>query len=329
MIVLQHDAFHSAALDTEIIALFALTVAGRHRIRIATSARTMYERWLQSQSDGVKEQCKFALDQSAQSESTEPSMLRVMVTDKTSSEASSPPQLSASDAMNFLHRPICVLVENRRADKAFLLKMARKRFRQKIARWESRGWLSFEHGGGIDEMRKRVEELTGDALESMRHWVLFDSDALTPGVPSSSAKALTEACDGAIAHHQLARRAIENYLPKAALRSWAYDHSNRVNRDNRARVLEAYLELSDLHARHFNMKAGLLGDARRQDGESATGFWDSVPAPTKRALANGFGNTIGRIYQDEPVELRDEWIEKEGLFDEMASAIAQLVGLLR
>ncbi len=65
-------------------------------------------------------------------------------------------------------------------------------------------------------MPKRVKAASEKGkVETMRLWLLFDSDALTPGQPSAHSNALKVLLrGGGVFFYQLTRRNIENYIPK-------------------------------------------------------------------------------------------------------------------
>lgn len=122
---------------------------------------------------------------------------------------------------------------------------------------------------------------------ALRTSVLFDSDALRPGVPSGESEAKSRACEG-LHHHQLEARSIENYLPLDALSRWA------AGRSSREALLSAFLLLSPDQRYHYNMKAGFAGDRPR--AAEAGRLYDNVPARVRDALAEGFGKDIATLF---------------------------------
>lgn len=216
------------------------------------------------------------------------------------------PVLDVRTALRMLRAPLRLLVEDRFNDGAFVLKMIPPDRKPRISQGLDKGWVEVEHGGGIDRMRKRVEDVAADPVARARMWVMSDSDGRRRADPSRSALLLGEACEttpGAwpVAYHRLERRSIENYLPGEAL--GGAEHS---------RAVTAYRQLTEEQRHFYNMKAGLVGDVadgvkRRayQQGSHAIDDADLPPlfrglAPTtKEALRRGFGVGIADLFHDE------------------------------
>jgi hypothetical protein len=127
------------------------------------------------------------------------------------------------DANDFLNRPLCLLVEDKLSDMGFLGKTLPQLWRNKWQRAVKRRWLEPEHGGGLTNMRRIIEEdVAHDTIRRLRLWALFDSDAVSPGKPSDASRLTKEACTAlGLPFHQLERRMIENYIPQRAMRDWA------------------------------------------------------------------------------------------------------------
>ncbi len=196
-------------------------------------------------------------------------------------------QLTPCHAVRLLHRPLRLLVENRRNDAAFLRCMAEPADRRQLDEAVEKGWIEFEMGGGIPELAARIDELAGANLgdhtkmiERARTWTMFDRDAHPDDRSKESevSRAIREKAEAIqipwpLAVHQLERRAVENYVPGPTLRTWWCAHSPTTAKDTgekeklrRQRLVEAFLTpesaggLSPKARHHYNMKKGLKRD---------------------------------------------------------------------
>jgi hypothetical protein len=228
------------------------------------------------------------------------------------------PRLTVFDATRLLSRPLVVLVENRRNDGAFLRKVLPPERRREFERYERDGFVRIDSEGGLGEMRRRVQRLAGVPEEAARVCLVFDRDCRDVDAgnppsprPSMEAQDLAQRCAAVqepwpLRHHMLQRRAIENYLPAAALFGWAGADSGR--RD----VVEAFNALTTNQRWCFPMKHGLLGDvpkkaeresleqakARLEDRHLAPLFHPLV-GPNRERLRHGFGGDIAGLFHDQ------------------------------
>jgi hypothetical protein len=136
-----------------------------------------------------------------------------------------------------------------------------------------------------------------------RMWVMFDSDAMTPGAPSSDSEALRAACQD-IAHHQLRRRYAESYLTRSALHGWAAGVPRRADRERRLDMFQAFVAMTDDQRHHYNMKHGFDSDAGRTDA-TAGDLYANVSPAERQALAHGFGDDIAQLFAGESVTEAD------------------------
>jgi hypothetical protein len=139
-------------------------------------------------------------------------------------------------AAELLRRPLKLLLENRRNDLEFLKCMAEPANKRRITDALDRGWIEPEMGGGLPELKRRLEMLreassTADWIALARLWVMFDRDsnAKDRRNPSDLSESTRQICreltvPWLLAHHQLARRSIESYGP------WADQNCQRVQR---------------------------------------------------------------------------------------------------
>lgn len=244
------DAF--ASPDTPaLLALFRFGLEDRHRVSVWDDPAPRFEEW----KAGLDEWSRLVCDESARNflrlEAIEPSWLTVRVVGASVPNWSgTQPLLTPGDALDLLQRPYRVLLENARSDGNFLLAMATDPERRFLLLRLDREWLEFESCGGISALAARVRELNGHRQRSLRCSALFDSDAHAPGQPSADSAKARKACGArrGIHHHQLGRRAAENYIPLGALEHWAgrqAEHKKKVR---------AFARLTAEQQRHYRMK---------------------------------------------------------------------------
>lgn len=205
-------------------------------------------------------------------------------------------RLCLPDALRLLQTPLGVMVENRRADWRFLLALAPPVQRDRLRQALDHGWLEILHAGGLGEMKAWLEELleqpftsVSNAARLSRLWVMFDRDAdpADRSQPSQASIVMKTLCESApvlpwpLGHYRLGRRAIENYLPEAALRRWQSEKSGAEG-TRRREVVDAFCKLrrnQPAAARQYQMKAGLMADlspeARKRAKGSARPIEDS------------------------------------------------------
>lgn len=146
-----------------------------------------------------------------------------------------PRSLAPSVAARFFGRPLCVCMENRFTDGLFLDSVLAL-----LAPDELRDFLEsctirpivYDGGGGIAEIPKIVEAHVQESadLELPPRAVAFaDSDARFPGDVNVKAREVAQLCQ----KHNipciiLSKRAIENYIPDAALQGWAAGFADKA-----------------------------------------------------------------------------------------------------
>jgi hypothetical protein len=250
------------------------------------------------------------------------------------------PLLTVSDALRVLSAPLRLLLENGRNDGAFLKKMIPPQWRQSfIDALESR-WAELETGGGITELALRVKQLAKDPRAWMRLWVMFDSDARDPNVPSTQSVRAAAACASctepwSVVPLQLGRRAIENYLPPTALFGWA-ELASGPEKKRRREAAEAFRDLSPAQRAHYNMKSGLFGELPRQRREwyiqqqstqlqpqDLEPLFRALPEESVRRLHSGFGPDVASLYGDDVV-LSEAMLAREISHQERAALLQSL-----
>lgn len=308
-----------------LVTFFRYALDGRHRIEVDLSQPAVGA-WLQQQSAALREEIELAIDASAEAEALEPSLTVVEIGRFASSDLMSTPiRLKVEDARTFLETTFSLLVEDAISDRDFLMKMLTTEERAALQERMRLGYVDFEHGGGLDNMRRRVMDRQGDP--SIRHtlWVLFDSDAMQPGMPSKQSEALRAAC-AEVPHYQLSRRYMESYLPARALHAWASEGHNRAERKSRFSILGAYLSMRDEQRHHYNMKHGFVRDESRTDASAGT-LYDDLPKETKAVLRDGFDSQIGRLFGGENVTEAD--LRRDSGWSELRPVVRRLLAQLR
>jgi hypothetical protein len=235
-------------------------------------------------------------------------------------------RLCVADALRLLQTPLGVMVENRRADWRFLLALAPPVQRKQLQQAFDCGWLEILHAGGLGDMQAWLGELiaqpfqsAGNAARLLRMWVMFDRDAdpADRSQPSCKSLAMKTLCESAplrpwpLGHYQLGRRAIENYLPVAALHHW---RSERLGAEGtrRRKVVSALCELRKKRpeaACQYHMKRGLRGDlspSSRDDvvkhnrhlrDDDLDDLFKGLSDEDRVALTDGFGKDIAGYLQ--------------------------------
>lgn len=226
-------------------------------------------------------------------------------------------ELTIELANRVLARPLKVLLENRQNDWDFLIHMVPAAHRHLLERAKADGRLEPEQGGGLTELKKRLEALASptseqDWIERLRIWVMFDRDAhpedrARPSELSGEVLDLVSKMKApwTPGHHQLSRRAIENYIPNATLNGWWLSQGPVSERRGRAQALAELRKLRVSAAHQFNMKRGLLGDVARQvrlevDEQSRDlrddeldALFRGLPDPMRSQLQTGFPGVAG------------------------------------
>lgn len=315
---------HPYVSQLELLALIGLGFEARHALLVDPlypGKEHTIEAWLQALPEVLREEVKLALEwgpEAASRRTAKAPHVRVAAVPQSTWNGTEP-VLTPADALHLLRRPLKLLVENRRNDGAFLQKMLPPSYKQFFLEALDKGWLEIENGGGLGELRRRVESAwtRRDMIECGRMWVMFDSDARQAGAPSKEAQDFLDYCGKELLHpwplhaHMLERRSIENYLPLKSLHGWAAigGAGEREERRHKVNAL-AYLSKKPERRAHYNMKSGLLGDLsseRRDFYRKSKAVIDDAELPplfqqldleVKRSLQEGFGPAISDLFHD-------------------------------
>jgi hypothetical protein len=324
-VVLEADIFSDDPDTIRLDVLANLALGGWHRIILENEDAPGFRGWLDQLNRGHQERWREIIREGYVLEAREPARQGLRVTRASTDWGRTPPRASLGEAVAFLGRPFCVMLEDQVSDRDFLLKMATDDQRDALRKKEATGNLSFLHGGGISAMPRVIDNwLDEGARGSLRKWVLFDSDALQPLIPSEQSEILRSKCDSAnIPHHQLLRRNIENYVPLSALSHWAFSSGSRRHRSKQFR---AFNGLSPEQRAHYNMKEGFEGDVNRQ-GQNAGSLFDNLSGADRASLERGFGRDIGNMFSTDVV--KEAHLRRDGSWDEVNPVVTDLIALLR
>jgi hypothetical protein len=311
----------------ELLAIIGLCFEGRHALLVEPPYDPDQEHpevtpWLRTLPEQLRQEVQYALEAgpvaASQYTSSRP-CIRVEEVAHCLWETEEP-VLTPDIALRLLRRPLKLLVENRRSDGAFLRKMMSPKYRKSFEESLEKGWLEIENGGGLGELKKRVEVAVSqkDMLECGRMWVMFDSDAREPGKASKEAGGFLMYCREChqefslpwpVGAHMLERRSIESYLPLKSLQGWA--SMGGPEAEERRRKVESLAKLASGQRFHYNMKGGLLGDLpaekRRSYRESGMLISEEDLPPlfqqvsdlqVRRHLQKGFGDEIADLFHD-------------------------------
>lgn len=320
-VVIEDEVFATPSNTLALTQLLHFAVIGRHTILTRPDFQretdSAANRWLARQSQELREEFLYGLEVSLQNEVKDferdiainiaPAPLECAV-DKT------PPTtlcLPLAAANILLSRPLRLMVENDRNDRAFILMMLPATWRQLFERYEANQWVEFSSGGGLGELKKSLGLLVDQpAYERSRRVAIFDSDAREPKKPSRTSEDVRAQCkDLDVACHQLARRAAENYLPLPALLAWS---ERRPANTAPRRCLQGYLSLNVEQRQHFNMRKGLRQDAK--SGESS--LYRDLPEEHRANLHEGFGDDVRSLFAHKDIKIIDAWLDDEDLQDE-------------
>ncbi len=208
-------------------------------------------------------------------------------------------RLPLRGALALLRKPLRVLIEGVN-DENFLHATVPHFYRARFEDWSRRELLKLEHRGGLQNLSHALERECEVLERRQRLFVMFDSDARKPGEPTRESRKVARVCERKkLAHHQLQRRAIENYIPSPALERWLKKQKHSREFDVRwLPKLRAFHQLTEEQRHHYNMKGGLRKD---REGTGLADIFESFVAhqPEQAALLEeGFGETVARSFQE-------------------------------
>lgn len=311
--------------------LFSVCQDGRHRLLIHPDPSSAFENWLESRSQPEREECQLVIDESLRNEAREPSATTIRV------KASGEPdftrgacRIPLSTAVQFLDMPLELWLENHRHDLNFLKAVARGGRNDRLQRALANQWIRTQPGSGITGLYSQIESAVARLPQQLRMWVLFDRDGLRPGHESRDSGRLRNLCQiRSLRYHQLHRRTIENYLPREALEGWSRTHARHSVREDRRRLVDAFLALTEAQKHFFNFKHGFSGDVRRPDRHEAGDLYNDVPEATKAILHSGFPLDLVNLFDSQasgPFE--EDWLIRDGQASEIDPMLDDLLSLV-
>lgn len=329
--------------DLVLLAICAFGLLGRHRI--VPDDRAAWDEWAAKLPAELAEEVLLAWDESERRVSVGGPSERVEVVPVGPAHfGRTPIILTPTEALALLGRPLRVLLENGRNDRAFILAFADEATQRALHKAERDGWVVFETAGGINELAERVEAARESApREIFRTMYLCDSDALEPGALSDVANSIQQRLTALTAKFQrrpshfgavLSRRAAENYAPPGAVLCWARDNfgpdawrviqqaqtltartnlakGTGVANSSRRRLLAAIAltELSPTVRGFIDMKEGRLRRNKPPKADivrTADIVWNELDAFQQAALFDGFGADFSASFYATQRGLQDE-----------------------
>lgn len=283
----------------ELRVLLWLGSIGRHRIVPEPLDHPEHVNWVSGLDDETRRLWNDMVEASLQRETFEPARWEIAVTGVGDAAWQRPtPAVPIGIVVDLLLQPYRILLENNVNDRAFLIALCGSEEARALLYAEQRAWLVFEMGGGSTVV-PRVKEVRRSELLRRMVSVLVDSDAMRPpskderleDVQGEQARDVCRAAGDALTgvHLQvLRRRAIENYLPIAALRKWTKGN------DNRRRMVLALERLTDAQRHYFNMKGGFNKDT--SNAARAGDLHDRLSPSVRAQLQDGFGYDIAKLF---------------------------------
>jgi hypothetical protein len=329
--------------DLALLALCAFGLSGRHRVVL--DDRAAWESWAETLPADLREEVRLVWDEGERRRYAGGPSERVAVAPTAASRFDATPLVvTPSEALALLGRPLRVLLENGRNDRAFVLAFADPATRRALEIAEREGWIVFETAGGISELLLRIRGAPeGEPREVFRTMFLCDSDAREPGrLTSEATTVLVYLTELSILYGRplghfgavLSRRAAENYAPPGDVLAWASAGFGRRasgvieqarTEQGRAmlasdigepastrRRLLAAIALRELvpNARaFFDMKHGRLKDGAIRTADIV---WNPLDAFQQAALLNGFGAGFAADYYAEHCKDRPSLVDETG-----------------
>lgn len=321
-VILQDEVFREGECAQSIlIDIISFGYYGKHDIitdplvnkEFEPRSGTNLEKWLSKCTDGFRHEILFILQMGIE-EGVGGSRARDSVNVIAGNESDwneNPPRLTIKDAQELLSRSLHLLVENSRSDGNFIKTMIKRilgpSYWKPLKKAIDNYWLHIENGGGVVNMKKIIDNIGNDPIGRKRTSAIFDSDAPAPGEPSEASKALREKCrEYEIDCQQLKRRAIENYLPREALRA-SVNCGAEIPNPNQEMV-DTFCDLSREQRHYFHMKKGFEDE---EISENPPSLFETLKEEERLRLKDGFGKEIANIFREDEFEIEKSWIEKD------------------
>lgn len=286
------DSIFTQGCPIELASLFYIG-EHKHRVLFANQeANSPAQVWLVQQSTRLAEAVRMVLDDSLEREMSEPSKVIWTVT----AAEFGGQHISIKQALGLMQAPLEIYVENQENDGAFLKAVMKSEQRAILQQAIDSNIVRFVHGGGAT-IETNLQALPADPVTNSKRLALFDSDALLPNSPGSTAIRLKTICDErAIPWHCLERRAAENYLTKSQLYAWVQKPRYDAQRKEHVDAFGSCMSEEQQH--HFRMREGWEKDQGNDDYNNAKDevdkFYESARLHAREwtILSKGFGRTI-------------------------------------
>lgn len=315
-VIVTDAVFDGAVPQPLLFRLLGFAYEDRHRVIVQRGPA--FQRWRESLSEDAGERYDAALDTSEEVEAREPSDHEIWI-------GAGPVCVTIDDAIEVLERPFLVFVEDEESDRWFIEAVATPQHRDRLRRMYRRGWLSFRSQAGISRIERMIQQnLREHPDEGWRMFAVFDSDAPAANEPSRDARSARNGCERTgVAFRMLARRAIENYLTRAALDAWAKSQPSGID-ELQAKIEVLYgtwFEERPERRHHFLMKKGFKEMSPRHT------IYSTVPGMVEKKLKDGFGSNVAKAFATD--EIREVDLRGEGAWDELSEMIEALVRRMR
>ncbi|CTQ44781.1 hypothetical protein LAL4801_03228 [Roseibium aggregatum] len=326
LFVLKTSCFIAEPNTLRLIQLSDFVLKGRHRLYVSDDAQEDYVTWVRKLPRDLSEIWRRSLELSMELEALEPARYTVTVCETAEPILSlSAPVVNVNQAYRLAREPYKIFVENDDADRDFLLTFSDAQQKAKIEELERENLISFEHCGGITEIPKKVENfIKNDPLFIALCTSVFDSDAPQPHEPSRQADNLKLILDtNGVKAFMLERRAIENYLMRSWLNTWANTRPNRASKRQYVTLFNNFCKLSAMQRKYFHMKRGLSAD-NKGISDGSIDLYNDVEKSLLEDLEDGFGSNVGSdifseswVQNSQPSEDPEAWEEVNGVVREI------------
>lgn len=251
--------------------------------------------WIRDSGKHVREMLVASIQRAAWT--LEPHGRSVRVT----TSPSTPDELTPEDATRLAEEPLCILVENRFSDGAFVRRVVKELDESLHRLWGSPGKpVRIDSPGGTGQMSRVVEHRAQGTPHRPRLVAIVDSDRRAPdGPPSRDARNLCRICvQRNLPCWILAKREAENYLPRILLSA-----RQDTGADHR-QLVDAWNRLTDDQKNLFDMKGGLpatLSAAERK-------LFNGLSPADRDTLSNGFGPKVHECWTLWNVQAKQELV---------------------
>lgn len=347
-IVVEADLFsrsHSPEEHSALLSLFGLGLASHHAVEVRQDGSPAFRKWLGQRDRDTQALCERALDIGVKRSVRRRRLSTVHVAD-IPAPSWKDRRLPVEVALKLARRPLTLLLENSRNERAFLRVVTRLRKDFDLEALQQKGVVDCRTHGGIDENRKWLETYGQDPELALRCWVMCDSDARRPwkraadGTTSPDlgrgAKAMDECCkQRGLRLHILERRFIESYLPPPAIQSWSSLKPARLHEhvpfppSEREAKYEALTRLRPEQRHHYNMKKGFAQDKKDSEHEKKVGdLYTAVEQAVLDVLHDGIDENIADLFHEEDFRIHKPWITQDGQTAEVDKIVDSIVEML-